>query len=573
MKFNNLSTALALLLSASMSLSAQPLVFEDIGATLGSDYTLLESTPDGKFIYAINGANGDVEIYQVSESGGLVSPQSLNVANVTGGQAFSFSSDGTLSIVGTSNASTAEGVYAFSRDAGAGFVAVPFKLNGTGPDEDGLLDDVDVRAVSISPDGKSIYIAGVDSTNGGDSPAGSAGAEGVIAVIEGVEYVAPTHVSYTNISFHEQNDTTGMTVSVPELVVPSALVATSDSVYALSNGVAANEDAFLHFTRDANTGKLTFSRSVSQANGVAELANPSQLLVQGEGANTRVFVGANPVAGNGFILQFNRASVALSPSLARVYGNDTAPAINNLGFINDLVSTESLIYVISSNAPGSGRITPLLLDEDVLQQVENQQPIVNNSTNGLANAALAVLANDNQHLYVTSSVASAGLSRWGRSSNLSLVVTAQNRQQIQPGQVAGFTIVATNNGPADAPGVELVLIPSHTVTSLGGANSNLCETNTTSSGTRIVCSSDLLSVSDTITVELAMRPTAITRASVNGSVRSSNAGDTSSASSDSDVVPVGSFKNGSLAIGFGLHLVLMLLYILRFQKRSVMPTS
>ena len=135
---------------------------------------------------------------------------------------------------------------------------------------------------------------------------------------------------------------------------------------------------------------------------------------------------------------------------------------------------------------------------------------------------------------------------------------------MQPGELTAFSIVLENEGPADAPRVQLSLTPSSTVTDItiapGSADLAQCVLTTQSGAGTILCEGTLLANGGSFAVEVSMRPTLVTTASVTAQATSGNQG---GIVSDQDSISVGSRNNGSLAIGLWVHLLLLFIFLTR----------
>ncbi len=545
---------------------AESLLFQSVEvAATGNPYAILEAGPDGDALYAINNsASPTVERFTVRNDGVLINESAFTSAQPTleGATSAVFSPNGDVLLIGNnSNSSTSPfGLYAFSV-SGNGFEAIDFLNSNGGVPEDGLFDDINVTAVAISPDGNNIYVTGTETTSG----------NGVVAVLGDITY-SPSldRVSYTPLAAANERVLESDSTALSALDTPVDIAATANGVYVISDS-ATVEDALIYFTRNTDSGVLTFSSFTSASTGVSQLSNPADLLLAEIGGNQNIFIAA---AGSNTIIQFEQTEATAAPALKRIYGqldDNGTPNVAGLGGVFRLIMNSSNT-VMHAAAIAASRITSFYVDDGILINTPDPSPVVEGGTttggvsiSGIAGVNLLALGADDAYLYATSSLSSSiGLARFSRQSNLSVDVTAINRGRVQPGELTAFSIVLENEGPADAPRIQLSLTPSHAVTDIsvapGSSDLAQCVLTSESNAGNILCEGALLANGGRFSVEVTMRPTLITTASIAAQAISGNQG---GIVSDRDSITVGSPKNGSLAIGLWAHLLLLFIYLSR----------
>lgn len=577
MMLKKLLLTTALLLLAPGVLHAEALLFQGTEATGNASYDFLEATPDGKFLYAINEAATSVESFSIASDGRLQAAlPSTTLPNLAGTQSFTFSPDADFILLGNDSGNAIggrAGLYAFSRGTTQGFVAAEFYLAGATTPTTDLFDHINVKGVAVTPDRKNIYVVGQRIAGTGlDTD------EGLVGIISDVTYTASTNrIDYAELTVVanrqvEQNDAVTPASSVADLDAPVGVVATDESVYVISDSTT---DAFLHFSRDAAAeGALTFKSSVTTATGASDLQNPKDMLLLGSGSSTQIFVAAS-TASTGAIVQFEHSVASLSPVLKQVYSATGEPEIEGLVGVAKLLSSSTGGGVVYAASPTAQRITPFYLDEGELLPIQNDKAITEGAAttsggniSGLAGVDLLAVGNAREHLYADSSVsATTGLARFSRQSDLSVVVSNSNRRVIQPGQLAGFVVTATNTGLTDAPGFVMNLSPSHAVSAITGTDSASCTTTSQASSVSIACEKELLEKDEVFTVNVVMSPRSVTTASLRATAFSRNEiSGINTAVTDSAEVKVGEFKNGTLSMGVFMYMILLSFYYLRRKK-------
>jgi hypothetical protein len=457
-----------------------------------------------------------------------------------------------------------------------------------------LFADIVVQTVLVAQGGKTIYVAGRREAS--PSVTGLDVGEGVIGVIDGVKFnsgTSPKSIEFTTTTLVEQYDTVTTSNSVALLENPVGMALLGENLYVISDAVSgggasdtctvfptapsACVDALLNFSKAATGGTLTLKAAITESSGAPGLLDPKDIVFMGSSSATQIMIAAS---GSSSILQFEQTTASLSPSLKKVYSAVSDPKISGLNGVSNLEAS-SVGGVLYAASPSINTITPLRFDNDLLELKEItdglvvQNASVGSGVQGLSAVDQLAVGNAREHLYADSIDSTpagfqTGIARLSRQSNLTVVVKSQSRRLIQPGQIAGFVVTATNEGVADAPGFNMSLSPSHTVTGVSGTDAATCKTSVDAGISRVSCISDLLKVNDTFTINIAMIPRGVTTASLRATVFSSNeiAG-VNTTVSDSDEIKVGEFKNGTLATNVYLYLLLLCLHFLRSRKKQL----
>lgn len=545
---------------------ASSIVFQGLFSGISNNqYSIVESTPDGKFIYAINSSSGSIESFSVLTTGELQSStQNVVVPGLKGAQTLEFNTSSDFILVGTDSTNTQFGLHAYFRGQSGGFEPAKFLSSAGGATtEDGLFDHINVQGVAVSPDGKNIYVTGT-CMGAGDCPDAN---EGVVAVLTSIEFdSANKQVKYTKPTaasdFIVEQDPI-----IDALDSPVAIEATLENVFVLSDtNDATKSDAIVYFDRNKNSGLLSNPANISANSGLSDLAEPRDLVVSS--SNGQIFVAAS---GSGAILQFTKGSgvpLALKKTFKTLPSNVQEPSgvakVDGLSGVSALAALpgSSSLYALS---PTLNRIVPFYLDEDNLVPVQNNiiiAPSADSTIKGLNGVKFLAAVNGGQNFYASGSSAVTGFAKFSRQSKLDLLVESQNRTKVQPGQIASFGVTLTNMGPADAPAVELTMSPSNSVVSITGTGASSCETSTKSGRPQISCNIPLLANTDKFTVNVAIRPTTVESTSLLVAARSINVVSRESSSvSGSAKIAVGSFKSGALSFSGVIVCLLGLTFI------------
>lgn len=551
---------------------AETLLFQNVESTGQSQYAVLTASPDGSTLYAINNsATPGVERFSVNSSGTLSSDFAVSTsqAGLEGATSAAFSPDADVLLLGNDSAGARFGLYAFSLgDSGNGFEPLQFANSNGGATEAGLFDDINVTDVAISPDGKNIYVTGT--LIGG-------AAEGVIAVLGGIKYLPNLNrVEYTPFASSVdlrvlETDSTALSA----LDQPVGIAITTGGAYVISSSNAV-DDALVYLLRDGNTGALTFNSIASSATGISELRDPADILVASIDSKDNIFIADKE---SGTIIQFEQTEISSALALQRIYGklgDNGQPDVSGLSGVSKLIMNTDRT-VLHAAATAASTITSFYVDSGLLIKSPDTTAVTQGlkTTNGVAVAGiggvdLLALGNGDEFLYAGASISpTVGLAKFTRESNVSLAVTSVRRGRVQPGVVTPFSVVLTNNGPADAPGFLLRITPSHAVTdvTVDAANADLgtCVLTSEANARSILCKGALLANGATFGVEVSMRPTRVTTASVSALAGSGNHA-ASSIVRASDSIAVGETKNGTLSMGLLAHLLLLLMYVARRSK-------
>jgi|GEM_PF-5961427 len=609
---NKLLMALGLVVAPYLA-NAEALLYQAVESTTQDGYDFLETNASGDFLYAIKKSPAGIESFSVGSDGGLLpsltatatsgTPISATLANeIAGANSLVFSPASDFMLMANDSAGGRAGLYAYYRGAGGGFDAVEFR-QGAGLTLVGdLFADIVVQTVLVAQDGKTIYVAGRREAS--LSVTGLDVGEGVIGVIDGVKFnsgTSPKSIEFTTTTLVEQYDTVTTSNSVALLENPVGMALLGENLYVISDAVSgggaddtctvfptapsACVDALLNFSKATTGGTLTFKAAITESSGAPGLLDPKDIVLMGSSSATQIMIAAS---GSSSILQFEQTTASLSPSLKKVYSAVSDPKISGLNGVSNLEAS-SVGGVLYAASPSINTITPLRFDNDLLELKEItdglvvQNASVGSGVQGLSAVDQLAVGNAREHLYADSIASTpagfqTGIARLSRQSNLTLVVKSQSRRLIQPGQIAGFVVTATNEGVADAPGFNMTLSPSHTVTDItsptitgvSGTDAATCKTSVDAGISRVSCTSDLLKVNDTFTINIAMVPRGVTTASLRATVFSSNeiAG-VNTTVSDSDEIKVGEFKNGTLATNFYLYLLLLGLHFFRSRKKQL----
>ncbi len=543
---------------------ASVLVFEG-EETSQAGYDALLASPDGEYLYALDAAGGQVDRFAVLDDGALSTAVPFTQAGMSGATALAFNQD--AGFVFLSNNGAADGVggvgglYAFLRNDSGGLDVAHFQA-GTAVEEDFLLDNYDIRALVVASSGEQIYATGFDST-----------AQPVVITITGVAFEPSNQrVKYTAVDVIAPAP---VNLEVPVKMALSGGVGnvSQRNLYILSDSVAG-DDALIHFSRDANSGSLTYVTSfVANSNGLVGFAGLADLTVTSGFTKTTLYIAASE---GDAIFQFEQGNEDTSLVLVRVYkeGVDDLTGLDGVSALLQ-VASNGAIYALSSTGLSNGRITPFYVDDGYLRAVQNEAPVAQGvvqdsvTISGLAGAHALAMANTRENLYVVGPAAAGntGIARFSRASDLSLDVVSLNVGTLQPGRLAEYTVTLSNNGNADAPGVQLAVSTTHPLVRISGDDAGLCEATLTSGGSSITCNAVVLEAEDSLTVNFALRTSGVSTVTLSASAASRNEiSGLDSSVSDSAETKVGEFKNGTLALGAGLQLALLMVYL--WRRRS-----
>ncbi len=270
----------------------------------------VQVSPDGGHVYVASLKNDAIAYFgRDQENGelsylGYVSQSDIGEDTLNGVRSLAISPDGSF-LYGVSMFSN--DIAAFSRDDSTGALS----LIGSIYDTDGGVDGLDGgRSVAISPDGKNLYVAAYDDSKVSVfSRDGTTGAIGFLAVYEegdqDVEELSQPHAISVSpdgkhvyvalwkneIVVFERNSSTGLLSYVSKLsylegesktLSPRDLAFSPDGAFAYV--VSSNNDALSVFSRDSETGELTLEETVfNNEGGVIDLDGPHALSISSDG--------------------------------------------------------------------------------------------------------------------------------------------------------------------------------------------------------------------------------------------------------------------------------------------------
>lgn len=558
---------IASLVAPSVAQSAV-LEFLSFQTTTQSVYSALESTPAGDYIYAVKGSSPEtVESYFVRDDGTLESKlAAVSLAGILGAQSFRFSSDGRFALVGNDDSGgTRHGLFAYFRGSEGGLEVSQFVLGANAPVA-GVLDGMNIKDALFSRDQKTIYAVGTQD-NGGTP-------EGVIVALTGVQ-LDPTlkQVKYAGQTVIAQ--VTGAnpvaTLISPIKLAVSRTSATKD-VYVISDAATADDDAFLHFTRNESTGELTFNTAIhNKMSGISDVDGLSDIHVTTNASSQNtIYVAA---AGSDSIIQL--AQTSSTPAISEKYKNGS-DQFAGLEDVSKLLFTGNtgLVYAAS---PVDKSITPFVLTNEGLEVIPDAGDIKDGvgSITGIEKVDLMVLGRFGRYVYAgtTDDDVKKGLATFSRVSELELTVTALNRRSIQPGQIAEFGVEVVNVGIADAPDFSLILNSNTTLngsgvadTRVNGSDARSCTAEVAGGSPVITCELAQLKKDQRFSIIVSVLPRSVTTATLLGRALSRNAAPR--IASDSAEVKVGEFKNGSLSMGYIMLLILSIGILIRVRSHN-----
>ena len=397
----------------------------------------LAVSPDGNFVYGAGTSDNGIAVFSRDPAAGrltfvevqketdppgtitgliqpvqlVVSPDGrwLFVASLTGG--VGYTDDAVVAI--------------FSRDMVTG--KLTFQHSVSSPDL------ASAQAITVSPDGAFVYVAGAD-TNG---------------IPKLVEFALDANTS--GVLSQKAVYTEG-TAGIEGLAKALDVIISPDNAYLYVSG--AGDNAIAVFSRDSSTGALTFFSAVKNGqNGVTGLKYPTHMTMDKDGGYLYAAAPDSLSNGQGSLVVFQRDSgsgnLTFIQSLKDGQQDDVGSTVSGLnGVYSIAMSPEgSQVYAGSDvdNAltifrrdPGTGRLA-------YAGELVNAQ----NGADGLAEPLDIAVSPDGNNLYsaayIDNKVGVFGIA----SADLSVVMTA-DAVTVNTGQQVHYSIVATNNGPDDA---------------------------------------------------------------------------------------------------------------------------
>lgn len=560
---------------------AEALLFEQAvtvtdggGHNLRGNYDLLETTPDGKFLYALNAqAAGGLEVFEMETNDGeLLFENDFPVASaavIEGATAMAFNSG--FVFLGNDGSAGSDGLSVFFRGfedpatqavLGAGFEAANFRLGAAGALEPSKFAGYSITDVTVSTDGKALHLVGNRESDG----------QGAVITLSNLTYLpAEEIVQYASEQILLETNDGIAGLAAPVAVAMASNTNSPDELYVISD-LGIGSDALVQFTRNTDTGLLVHKSSTlnNNSNGITALDGPSDVLVLNSADDAFIYIAARDADA---IVQFNRFGADGVPSLKKVYA-ETDQNIEGLNGVSKLFwsSTSGVLYAAAT--PDS-RISSFYADEGDLLQIQASTVIAQGSSvstgagpiSGLSGVDLFAVQGEREFLYAASS-SSGAIVRFSRQSNLSLDVSAL-RSSAQPGQLISFRVTLVNNGPADAPGVLMTLSTSHPIYSISSGSAD-CTTTTENNSPSTLCEMTILDTGGEEIITVTLNPRSVSTARVSAQVISRNElPGTDSVRRADDSVKVGDFRSGTLSFDLWFISALLLTLALWQSRRGV----
>ena len=501
--------------------------------------TAVTVSPDGDHVYATGGGEQALAVFSRNSTTGALTFVEVHKNGVGGVFGLDFGSSVTLSPDGVhlyTAGRNDNAVAVFSRNSTTGVLTfVEVQLDGVGG-VDGLDD---IRSVAVSPDGKHLYAAGsVDSAVGVFSRDSTTGAlifveviKDDVGVVDGLngaisvsvspdgKHVYAAGINDNALAVFSRNSTTG-TLTFVEFLQDGVggvdgladirwVTVSPDGKHVYT--AASSDNALAVFSRSTTTGALTFvTTSKDGVGGVDGLLAARSVTVSSDGKHVYSASGGdnavagfsrNPTTG---VLTFVTTSkdgvggvdglggalvATVSPDGKHVYvtgntddavaafsRNSTTGALTFVDFYKDGVGgvdglngafpvsvspdgdhvyvggdTDDAVAVFSRNST-TGALTFVTTSKDGVGGVD-----------GLDGTVSLTVSPDGRHIYAGGSAEDAIAVLSGHHADLSITKSA-DRSQVAAGFNLTYTLTATNDGPGSATGVTVTDTLPGTVT-------------------------------------------------------------------------------------------------------------